>query len=153
MPVPMAVAPWRPRVEVTSTKPGSTRLAICDVVSIVFDVAVAFPVGVLPPWDSPMPAPAPTARRHHGSRGQPERVPATRPPRRLRHRGTHRTGAVRMAHSWFLTPRVLFAVLICCTLRFACEPGRWQKKRPSGRAIGFLKISLKIFRLTEVNAP
>src|SRR5690349_25101276 len=58
MPVPLAVAFWKPSVEVTSTMPGSTRLAICDVVSICCEVDVADPPEV-EPLDNPIAAPAP----------------------------------------------------------------------------------------------
>src|SRR5215469_1463930 len=61
MPVPLAVACWYPSVVVTSTRPGSTRLAIWAGLSSVLDAAVAFPPGESP-CDKATPAPAPAAR-------------------------------------------------------------------------------------------
>src|ERR1700761_1140756 len=59
MPVPLAVAFWKPSVEVTSTMPGLTRLEICDVLSDCCEVDVADPPAG-EPLDSPTAAPAPT---------------------------------------------------------------------------------------------
>src|ERR1700733_5888978 len=62
MPVPSEVAFWSPSVAFTSTRPGSTLLAICDVDSAVCEVDVADPP-VADPCDNPTatPAPAPAA--------------------------------------------------------------------------------------------
>ena len=46
IPVPAAMAPWRPSVDTTSTSPGSTRAAIWLVDRMVLDVAVTVPVAV-----------------------------------------------------------------------------------------------------------
>ena len=151
MPVPMAVAPWRPRVEVTSTRPGSTRLAICDVVSIVFDVAVAFPVGVLPPWDSPMPAPAPTASATTAVAVSPSAC-------RLRdRRGGSGTGYAPngcCANGSLMVPDTPCSVrgshLLYLEIRLRTWTVAEKTIRPSYR---FPEDFLMIFRLTEVNAP
>src|ERR1700722_12375608 len=58
MPVPIASAFWKPSVEVTSTRPGSTLLAICDADSSFFEVEAALAPEV--PCDNPIAAPAPT---------------------------------------------------------------------------------------------
>src|ERR1700689_1953081 len=61
MPVPAASALWYPRVETISTRPGSTRDAICDVLSAVLaEVMAAIEVPSMA-YTAPAPNARPTA--------------------------------------------------------------------------------------------
>jgi hypothetical protein len=80
IPVPAALPPWYPSVDTTSTTPGFTFAAICDVVSAVAPIASAAPSPANISAATPADAPASKAWRRHGRPPRPLPCSCSGPP-------------------------------------------------------------------------